>query len=158
SLLRDELGFLPFYVRYNTGRRIAQNGRDLALLLERLVDVFPVDVEDITFIGHSLGGLVIRSACHYAEELGLTWIDRARRAIYLGSPHLGSPLEKGGHLVSVVLGAIDNPVVRVTRAIADLRSAGVKDLRHGRLLDEHESARDGDGSRLGHDRPSFVPL
>src|SRR5262249_22600271 len=44
--------------------------------------------------------------------------------------------EKAGHLVSLALGTIDEPVVRLTRTLADLRSAGVKDLRHGTLLDD----------------------
>jgi len=136
ALLRDELGLTPFYVRYNTGRRISHNGKDLALLLERLVDASPVPIEEINLIGHSMGGLVVRSACHHGEQLGLSWIRRTRRAFYLASPHLGAPLEKAGHLLSLALGAIDEPVVRLTHTLADLRSAGVKDLRHGTLLDD----------------------
>ena len=31
-----ELGYSPLYVRYNTGRHISENGRDLAELLEQL--------------------------------------------------------------------------------------------------------------------------
>jgi triacylglycerol lipase len=147
SLLRDEFGFSPFFLRYNTGRRVAHNGRDLALLLEKLVEALPIAVDDITLIGHSMGGLLIRSACHYADELGLAWIHKARRAFYLGTPHLGSPLEKGGLLVSNALGAINHPVVRLIHDVANLRSAGVKDLGHGRLL--------GDG---GDDEPRSVPL
>ncbi len=136
ALLRDELGLTPFYVRYNTGRRISDNGKDLAWLLERLVEASPVPIEDINLIGHSMGGLVIRSACHHGDKLGLAWVRRARRAFYLGSPHLGAPLEKAGHLVSLALGAIDDPIVRLTHKLADLRSAGVKDLRLGTLLDD----------------------
>src|SRR5262249_28622000 len=129
ALLRDELCLVPLYVRYNTGRHVSENGRDLADLLEALVASSAVPIEELTLVGHSRGGLVIRSACHYAEKLELGWIGRARRAIYLGSPHLGAPLEKAGHLVSLALGAFDHPVVRLTRTVANLRSAGVKDLR-----------------------------
>jgi triacylglycerol lipase len=136
SLLRDELGLTPFYVRYNTGRRISQNGRDLALLLEQLVLASRHAIADISLIGHSMGGLLIRSACHYAAVLGHTWPQHLRRAFYLGSPHLGSPFEKAGNLATVVLGSIDNPVVRLIHALADLRGAGIKDLRDGSLLDE----------------------
>jgi pimeloyl-ACP methyl ester carboxylesterase len=142
ALLEQDVGLTPLLVRYNTGRHISDNGRDLAALLERLVEASPVRIEDITLIGHSMGGLVIRSACYYAETLAHSWIHRTHRAFYLGSPHLGAPYEKAGHLVSVVLGAIDNPVVRLTRGIANLRSAGVKDLRHGSLRDEDWPADD----------------
>jgi pimeloyl-ACP methyl ester carboxylesterase len=156
SMLRDEFGFSPFYLRYNTGRRIAENGRDLAGLVQKLIDALPATVDEITLIGHSMGGLVIRSACHYADELGLGWIQQARRAFYLGSPHLGSPLERGGQVVTVALGAIDHPVVRLIRAVADVRSAGIKDLGHGRLLDHDpgDPALGGAGPRP----PRWLPL
>jgi pimeloyl-ACP methyl ester carboxylesterase len=156
TLLRDELGLTPLYVRYNTGRHISENGRDLALLLERLLTAYPVPLQEITLLGHSLGGLVIRSACHYAERLSLSWLERTRRAFYLGAPHLGSPLEKAGHWLSLVLGAIDHPVVRLTGTLGNLRSAGVKDLRHGSLLDEDWQGRDLDAFDLMRPRP--VPL
>jgi pimeloyl-ACP methyl ester carboxylesterase len=156
ALLHDELGLTPFYLRYNTGRHVSQNGRELALLLERLLAAYPIQIDDISLIGHSMGGLVIRSACYYAEELGLTWLTRARRAFYLGVPHLGSPYEKAGHLLSVALGSIDHPVVRLTGTLGNLRSAGVKDLRHGSLLDEDWQGQDLDA--LDAKRPRIVPL
>jgi hypothetical protein len=152
TMLQRELGLVPFYVRYNSGRRVSHNGRDLAVLLERLVESAPVPIEDITLIGHSMGGLLIRSACHYAERLGLSWIHETRRAFYLGSPHLGAPLEKAGHFVSLALGAIDHPVVRLTHTLANLRSAGVKDMRHGSLLDE-DWPSEGLGPRRGPPLP-----
>ena len=36
-----ELGYTPLYVRYNSGRHISENGRDLAEQLERLVAAWP---------------------------------------------------------------------------------------------------------------------
>jgi pimeloyl-ACP methyl ester carboxylesterase len=140
TLLRDELGLRPFCIRYNTGRRISQNGRDLAVMLEQLRESSPAPIEEISLIGHSMGGLVIRSACHHAERLGMGWIRLTRRAFYLGAPHLGSPFEKAGHAVSLALGAIDQPVVRLTHTLANLRSAGIRDLRHGTLLDDDQGA------------------
>jgi triacylglycerol lipase len=154
SQLEADLGFTSYYLRYNTGRHVSENGRELALLLERLMALHPVAPMELTLIGHSMGGLVIRSACHYASELGLSWLELARRAIYIGSPHLGAPLEKGGHLVSLVLGAIPNPVVRLIGAVANLRSAGVKDLRHGSIVDDDWHL--GDGAPWA--RPQPIPL
>jgi pimeloyl-ACP methyl ester carboxylesterase len=156
SLLRDEFGVTPFYVRYNTGRHVSQNGRALALLLERLFVVYPSAIEELDLIGHSMGGLVLRSACHYAEELGHGWLACAKRAFYLGSPHLGSPYERVGHVLSVVLRSIDHPVVQLTGTLGNLRSAGVKDLRNGSLLDEDWKGLDLDAP--GKRRPRRVPL
>ncbi len=156
SQLEAELDFTSYYLRYNTGRHVSENGRDLAVLLEQLVAAHPVPPLELTLVGHSMGGLIIRSACHYADELGLRWIELARRAIYLGTPHLGSPLEKAGHLVSVALAAIPNPVVKLTAALANLRSVGVKDLRHGSIRDEDWQQQNLDA--LDAPRPFQVPL
>ena len=156
TLLRDEFGLTPFCLRYNTGRHVSQNGRELAQCIERLIAAYPLPVTEISLIGHSLGGLVVRSACHYAEVLELGWLARAKRAVYLGAPHLGSPYEKAGHLLMGLLGASDHPVVRLTVTLGNLRSAGVKDLRDGRLLDEdwQEEALDALEAR----RPQSMPL
>jgi triacylglycerol lipase len=72
-LLQRDLGFTPFYLRYNTGLHISQNGRRLAALLEQLFRAYPRPVEELTLIGHSMGGLVLRSACFYGVEAGHAW-------------------------------------------------------------------------------------
>lgn len=136
TLLQRDLGYTPVYVRYNTGRHVSLNGRRLAALLETFVDAYPVPIEDLTIIGHSMGGLVARSACHYADEEGLGWTSCVRRVFYLGSPHLGAPLAKFGEVLAGVLTSIDLPATRITGLVLDGRSHGVKDLRHGALVDE----------------------
>ena len=128
SRLAGDLGYTPVYVRYNSGRAIADNGASLARALETFVEAYPVPLEAIVPIGHSMGGLVVRSACHAASLEGQRWLSRVRRAIYLGTPHLGAPLERVGRTVARVLGAIDDPFTRLVAEIADLRSDGVKDL------------------------------
>ncbi|HEX8957423.1 MAG TPA: alpha/beta fold hydrolase, partial [Burkholderiaceae bacterium] len=62
SLLQKEIGITPLFLRYNTGLPIAENGRRLAELLHALLDAFPVAIREIVLIGHSMGGLVARSA------------------------------------------------------------------------------------------------
>lgn len=69
SRLRAELGYSPVYLRYNTGRHISDNGRQFSDLLQRLVDAWPVAVDEIVLVGHSMGGLLIRSACYEASTL-----------------------------------------------------------------------------------------
>ena len=56
------------YLRYNTGRHVSENGRDWRTLLDAARARWPVEVHEIALIGHSMGGLVARSACHYAVE------------------------------------------------------------------------------------------
>lgn len=130
--LEAELGYTPLYVRYNSGRHISENGRALAALLSELVVAWPVPVAEIALIGHSMGGLVARSACHYGA--GLEWTDAVRHVFTLCSPHLGAPLERAANAASAALAAL--PEMRGFAKALNLRSAGIKDLRYGYLLDE----------------------
>ncbi|WP_429124252.1 esterase/lipase family protein [Aeromonas allosaccharophila] len=131
--LANALGYQPFYVRYNSGLPIAQNGQALALLLEQLLTHWPGDLKEITIMGYSMGGLVARSACHHAGVDGLTWPAHLANLIFLGTPHHGAPLEHAGHWLEQLLpaSAYTEPFVRLTR----LRSTGIKDLRHGKVIE-----------------------
>jgi hypothetical protein len=128
SLLSRDLGITPLYLRYNSGRAIPDNGTELASLLDSLLDVWPVPIEEVLPLGYSMGGLVVRSACHTASLSSQRWLPLVRRAIYVGTPHLGAPLERAGRLVTKVLQAIDDPYTRLVAEVAELRSDGVKDL------------------------------
>lgn len=151
--LRDELGYTPLYLRYNTGRHISSNGQQFAQLLQQLSHAWPVPVESVSLVGHSMGGLVIRSACCYAQREQLPWLQALRRVACLGTPHHGSPLEKAGHAFESALQKIPHvePVL-----FGKLRSAGIKDLRHGSLLDEDWREHHPDGPR--QDTRAVVPL
>ncbi len=151
--LNRELGFTPVYLRYNTGRHISTNGQELAGLLDDLCAAWPVPVESLSLVGHSMGGLVIRSACWYAGKGHRAWLDSLRRVLFLGTPHHGSPLEKAGSFVEAILKT--NPYAEPLM-LGRKRSAGVKDLRHGNLLDEDWHDPDGDG--LSPDKRQIVPL
>ena len=144
SRLQADLGFTPIYIRYNTGRHISENGRSLATLLTELVDAYPVPVEEIALIGHSMGGLVARSAGHYARTHGEPWLGRLRHVACIGSPHLGSPLEKGTNLLTWALRKLDAAGADVPAALLDARSAGIKDLRYGYTVDEEWIGRNPD--------------
>ena len=151
--LSGQLGLTPLYLRYNTGRHISTNGQEFAQLLQRLRDAWPVPVESISLVGHSMGGLVIRSACWYARHTGASWLQQLQRIVCLGTPHHGSPLEKAGHAFESVMQKI--PYVK-PMLFSKLRSAGIKDLRHGALTDEDWQGRDADTSRA--DPHKVVPL
>lgn len=132
--LARDYGYTALRLRYNSGRHISHNGRDLARLLQAFVAAYPVRLERLTIIGHSMGGLVARSACHYAQEAGHDWIDVLTDMVMLGSPHLGAPLERLGNRVTRSLTRVT--YTRPFASIGDIRSAGVKDLRYGYLRDE----------------------
>ncbi|MEZ4316414.1 MAG: alpha/beta hydrolase [Myxococcota bacterium] len=127
--LEARLGYRPLYVRYNTGLRISDNGRALAALLETWASLHATTLSDLVLIGHSMGGLVLRSACHEGREAD--WAAKVRHVFYLGSPHLGAPLERTANVASGLLGAVDTTATRVIREVLDSRSSGVKDLRYG---------------------------
>ena len=86
-----EHGYTSLCVRYNSGRHISHNGRGSPPLLERVTRVWPVPIDEITLIGHSMGGLSPESACHYGA--GDDWVRAVRAVVMLGTPHHGAPLE-----------------------------------------------------------------
>jgi pimeloyl-ACP methyl ester carboxylesterase len=129
SRLAAATGATPVYLRYNTGLHISDNGQRLATVLDRLVAAWPVPVERLTLIGHSMGGLVIRSACCHAEAESPAWLPLTRRIVYLGSPHLGAPLEVAATAAGVALRKL--PETRPLATALASRSVGIKDLRYG---------------------------
>jgi pimeloyl-ACP methyl ester carboxylesterase len=148
SRLEQELGYSALHLRYNSGLHISENGGLLAERMEELLRAWPVEVEEIVLVGHSMGGLVARSACHQARRRGIGWCDAVRHVFCLGSPHLGAPLEKLGNVAGWVLGAFD--VTRPLGRIVNGRSAGIKDLRFGYLVEEDWRGRDADALLANH--------
>ena len=143
--LADELGYTPVYVRYNSGLRISRNGRCLSELMDELVAAWPVEVERIALVGHSMGGLVARSACHRGLEDGAAWVSHLRHSVSLGTPHMGAPLEQAVHVLSAGLAAL--PETRPLANFLRRRSGGIRDLRQGSLVDEDWRDRDPDALR-----------
>lgn len=143
--LVTDLGYTAVSLRYNTGLHVSHNGRELAAQLERLLQQWPVEVEELTILAHSMGGLVARSAVHHARQQSLQWPDHLKNIVFLGTPHHGAPLERAGHWVDALLRI--SPYTRPFGALGRLRSSGITDLRHGNVLEEG-----------GSDVRSVVPL
>jgi len=154
AALAQELGFTPLYLHYNSGLHISINGRALAQQLELLLDCWPQPIERVALLAHSMGGLVARSALHYAQQASHHWPTRLDDLVFLGTPHHGAPLERVGHWIDLVLGATSYaaPFARLTQ----VRSAGITDLRHGNLVDEDWAGRD--RFERGADRRQHLPL
>jgi pimeloyl-ACP methyl ester carboxylesterase len=145
----------PLFLHYNTGLHISVNGKLLSQSIQQLVneqrrlltmnnkDDSSSDMIRISIIGHSMGGLVARSACYYASQQdgaleSPSWIHYLHHLITLGTPHHGAILEQGGKLVDSVLGAhrFTEPISWLTK----IRSAGVMDLGYGNVRDEDWSS------------------
>ena len=131
--LASQLGYTPIYLRYNTGLHTSQNGRELAGQLEQLLAQWHLPIQQLTVVAHSMGGLVVLSAVHCAREQSLRWPEHLKNIVFLGTPHHGAPLERAGNWVDVLLGSTrwSAPFAR----LAQLRSAGITDLRYGHVLD-----------------------
>jgi len=134
ALLADALGLTPIYLRYNSGMAIHANGQELAQRLEALALAWPGGLQRLVLLGHSMGGLLARSSLHQARAQGLRWPDRVSDLVCIGSPHAGAPLERLGHVVDRLLEAA--PYAAPFARLGKLRSAGITDLRHGRLLED----------------------
>ena len=147
ATLARERGYTNVYLHYNSGRHISENGRAFAQQLQALVDGWPVPVTELVIVGHSMGGLLARSACHYGAQAKHGWLGYLSKIVFLGTPHLGAPLERGGNWVHLFtdLSAYSAPFSR----LAKIRSAGITDLRHGSVLDDDWDGQD----RFAHGVP-----
>lgn len=145
AALAQDLGYLPLYLHYNSGRHIGTNGEEFAQLLSELVAAWPGRISELTIIGHSMGGLVTRSACHTAHSEKLPWLKLLKHVVFLGTPHHGAPLERAGSWIDMLLGI--SPYTAPLASLGQVRSVGVKDLRHGRVL-----------TPTGHHAPQMPPL
>lgn len=152
--LTRDLGATAVEIRFNTGRHISENGASLSQLLAELVRNWPVEVDQLALVGHSMGGLVSRSACHQAALADEFWVRRVHHVVCLGSPHYGAPLEQIVHYASAALQVVpeSRPIGRLLRR----RSSGIRDLRHGSLVDE--DWRDCDADALFAAACREVPL
>ncbi len=154
AALAAALGFTPVYLHYNSGLHVSINGRALARLLESLVEQWPGPVERLALLGHSMGGLLARSAVHHGLQARHRWTARLTDMVFLGTPHHGAPLERAGHRLDIVLGA--TPYAAPLARLGRVRSAGIADLHDGNLLDEDWVGRDRFARRA--DRRQPVPL
>ena len=136
------VGVTTVFLRYNTGRRISTNGKDVAELLDELVRRWPVPIESVSLLGHSMGGLVARSAAHYGRQAGHNWVHRVRTSVSLGTPHLGAPLENLAHIGSA--GLMTLPETPAFARPPRRPSGGTRDPRVGSILDEEWTGRDAD--------------
>jgi pimeloyl-ACP methyl ester carboxylesterase len=131
-----EHGYTPVHLRYNTGRSIATNGREFADLLETLLLHWPQPAPEVAIVGHSMGGLVARSAVHHGRAARHEWARSLSRLVFLGTPHQGAPLERGGHRLDYIMEL--SPYVAPFARLGKSRSAGITDLRYGSITEDEQ--------------------
>ncbi len=138
DVLEADHGYTSLYVRYNSGLHISANGRRLAEMMAELCAAWPVEVAEIALIGHSMGGLVARSALHYAPQG--SWREQVRHVFMLGTPHKGAPLELAAN--SACQGLSRLPETRPFAMPLKARAVGIKDLGYGYVADEDWQGND----------------
>jgi pimeloyl-ACP methyl ester carboxylesterase len=134
EILSEELEKTPIYLNYNSGKHISTNGKKLNENLQKLVENWPVPVEEIIIIAHSMGGLLTRSALYYADQNQNNWTKHLKKVAFLGTPHHGSHVERIGNYVDLILESV--PYLKPFARLGKIRSAGVTDLRYGNLIAE----------------------
>ncbi|WP_397445350.1 lipase family alpha/beta hydrolase [Polaribacter sp. R77954] len=150
--LAKEFNKTLVYLNYNSGLHISKNGQQFSNLLDQLCANWPVVVQEITFLAHSMGGLVARSAAYYGKQKN--WTNYLKKMIFLGTPHHGAPLEKVGNYLDAVLENI--PYTKPFAPLAKIRSAGVTDLRFGNLINEDWQTKN--RFELEKDQRQNIPL
>ena len=155
SRVRADTDGTPVMIRYNTGLHVSENGKHLDVLLDDLVEAWPVPVTRITLVGHSMGGLVARAATNHATAAGRTWHHLVRDVVCLGTPHTGAALEKVVHIGSRMLRQL--PETRPFGTILEARSAGIVDLRPGYISSDEWEGQDLT-ALWGLDRIAAAPL
>jgi len=132
AALAAELDGTAIYLHYNSGLPIPVNGQLFAVQMAQLLAAWPVPVQRVVLLTHSLGGLVARSALHQAAAAGQAWVAQVDDLVFLGTPHAGAPLERAGHGLDVILA--NTPYAAPLARVGQVRSAGITDLRHGHCL------------------------
>ena len=155
SALEAHPELTPLALRYNSGLGVADNGEQLATLIESVHAEWPVPIRSISLLGYSMGGLVARSACLAATDADHSWIGSLRNVVTLATPHRGSPLEKAANIAAQGL-----RITHRTRPLADFldsRSAGLKDLRFGAVASDDSSEGDPDAVREDQSDANALP-
>ncbi|MCX2980555.1 alpha/beta hydrolase [Halieaceae bacterium IMCC14734] len=153
--LAENSDYTPVYALYNSGRNISTNGRELCDQLTALLSKWPVPVNSISVIGFSMGGLLTRSAMHIAQEEEHPWLAKVDKAVYVGTPHHGAVMERGGYWLQKSL--TYSPYSAPLAALGRVRSKGITDLRHGNVQDDDWQHHDEHADNGDVRRPTPLP-
>jgi pimeloyl-ACP methyl ester carboxylesterase len=122
-------GWTPVFVRANTGLPVRNNGAALVALMDALVEDWPVPVERIAFVGHSMGGLIVHAATALDQQEHHQWTRMVTDIVALGAPYLGSSAARMATVGSRRLARLGE--TRAIAAVLEKRSHGIRDLDYG---------------------------
>lgn len=150
--IKQDFNFTPMYVRYNSGLAVHMNGQLLTELLESLHQIYPEQLDEIILIGFSMGGLLIRSANHFATQNPdkYSWASKVKRCFYIGTPHQGAALEHLGYWTTRATRAVPKEYINAIGDLLAVRSKGIQDMRHGNIVAEGEEAMQFSPSQQHH--------
>lgn len=136
KLFEEKTNHIVLYIRYNTGLHISTNGKKLNKILNRLELLYGDHFNEIDLVGHSMGGLILRSTGHYGEKEFSPWIPKLKSVFLISVPSYGSFVEQFANATSFFLSKFYFFHVGWIGKVIDLRSDGIKDLRLGYMVDE----------------------
>lgn len=156
--LERHFGWRTLLVRYNTGQHVSHNGEALAELLDELHETWGPRLGRVQLFGHSMGGLVARSALDILHRRGSAALEHVERMFLLATPNHGAELEKLGHVLEYALRRTRRLHTGTVHGLLRMRSDGIRDVRHGYLRrEEWESDEHARRLMLNHKRPVPPP-
>ncbi|MDF3820595.1 hypothetical protein P3G55_11825 [Leptospira sp. 96542] len=130
----ENIGYFPFYLRYNHGLPIYENGKKLMNLFDQIFEEDPNIQPNI--ICYSLGCLIFRSCLYHAKLENKTWLSKFGKMIFISSPNKGSYLEKFGFWLGFLMEKSPVIALKIIGMIGNLRSDAIKDLSFGLIRKE----------------------
>ncbi len=128
-------GYFPIFIRFNHGKHISDNGKELLLLLSDLLN--KDSSLRLNVFCYSIGCLVFRSTLYYAREnFSEISIKNIDKVIFISSPDGGSYLEKAGFWATFLMERAPTLAIQLIGVIGNLRSDAIKDLSHGVIREE----------------------
>jgi pimeloyl-ACP methyl ester carboxylesterase len=128
-------GYFPIFIRFNHGKHISDNGKELLVLLNEFIKLEPTIKFNV--IAYSIGCLILRSTLYYAREAAIDIGSKNfGKVIFISSPDGGSYLEKSGFWATVIMERAPNIAFMLLGIIGNLRSDAIKDLSHGVIREE----------------------
>ncbi|AMJ66628.1 esterase/lipase family protein [Hymenobacter sp. PAMC 26628] len=98
--LAAEAGVHTLYVRFNSGLHLSENGRELSRLLTELATAYPDALGELVLVGHSMGGLIIRSAGYYGSNEQLKVKSEPLKTTKANAETPGQPLTFNSQLLT----------------------------------------------------------
>ncbi len=99
-----------------------------AVELAGLLEAHSHEFEELTLLGHSLGGFVVEQAVVIGRQEGYSWTNKLEKAIIVGTPHQGTPA------LDVFSSLLSNSLKTPGTSLFNLNAETIKDLNSGKNI------------------------